>query len=101
MSNPRWTDDEMRETLDASAEKSRQITRLRAENEQLKTSGIAEVAAHNPSVMDRINHWEGRTLKAEAENEKLRSALKSCIAMLEQLGYTPISKVARAALEGK
>lgn len=38
MSNPRWTDDEMRETLDASAEKSRQITRLTAENEKLRAA---------------------------------------------------------------
>lgn len=37
MSNPRWTDDEMRETLDASAEKSRQITRLRAEVSELNS----------------------------------------------------------------
>jgi len=46
MSNPRWTDDEMRETLDASAEKSRQITRLTAENEKLRAA-LREIAEEN------------------------------------------------------
>jgi tRNA C32,U32 (ribose-2'-O)-methylase TrmJ len=49
---------------------------LRAEVERLTTSGIAEVAAHNPSVMDWMKHWEDRTLKAEAEVERLRAALE-------------------------
>lgn len=71
-----------RAEVDTAAEMLREVktrnTDLRAENERLKTSGIAEVAAHNPSVMDWIHHWEGRTLKAEAENEKLRAyALKA------------------------
>jgi septal ring factor EnvC (AmiA/AmiB activator) len=44
MSNPRWTDDEMRETLDASAEKSRQIARLTAEVEKLRAA-LHEAAA--------------------------------------------------------
>lgn len=70
----------LRAQVDTAAEMLREVktrnTDLRAENERLKTSGIAEVAAHNPSVMDWIHHWEGRTLKAEAENEKLRAALR-------------------------
>jgi hypothetical protein len=45
MSNPRWTDDEMRETLDASAEKSRQITRLTAENERIRTALVSTTAS--------------------------------------------------------
>lgn len=57
-------------------EKEKQmITALRAEVERLTTSGIAEVAAHNPSVMDYMRHWEGRAEKAEAEVERLRAAL--------------------------
>ena len=62
-----------------------QNNKLRAENERLKTSGIAEVAAHNPSVMDWIHHWERRTLKAEAENEKLREALDEAQREITQL----------------
>ena len=54
-----------------------------------------EYAAHEIEVL-RLEK-----AKQAAEIERLRAALKSCIAMLEQLGYTPISKVARAALEGK
>jgi uncharacterized small protein (DUF1192 family) len=52
-----------------------EITRLKAEVEKLKTCGIAEVAAHNPSVMDWIKHWEDRTLKAEAEIDAVRRAI--------------------------
>ena len=84
MSNPRWTDDEMRETLDASAEKSRQITRLRAEVKRLRaaleraahelellyffaiSNGIAE-AGCPPHVQARaaINAWPGMSIAPE------------------------------------
>jgi Asp-tRNA(Asn)/Glu-tRNA(Gln) amidotransferase B subunit len=67
-----WLDDVIK---DAQETPEAIITRLTAEVERLKTSGIAEVAAHNPSVMDYMRHWEGRTLKAEAEVERLRAAL--------------------------
>ena len=77
------------------------ITALRAENERLKTSGIAEVAAHNPSVMDYMRHWEGRTQKAEAENERLMAALLS----IRDMGPMTVDdqrwRIARAALEEK
>jgi DNA repair exonuclease SbcCD ATPase subunit len=48
------------------------IEELEAELHLMKTSGIAEVAARNPSVMEYMRHWEGRTEAAEA---KLRIAM--------------------------
>lgn len=76
------------------------ITALRAENERLKTSGIAEVAAHNPSVMDYMRHWEGRAGKAEAENERLRAALREyeCHCPTSVCEWFPCGKTARNAL---
>jgi len=54
-----------------------------------------EYAAHEIEVL-RLEK-----AKIATDNERLRAALKSCIAMLEQLGYTPISKIARAALDAQ
>jgi hypothetical protein len=77
-----------------------EITRLTADVELLKTSGIAEVAAHNPSVMDWVKHWEARTLKAEAENKRLRAALEKIEnTPPDKIGYWEMCKIARAALE--
>ena len=47
--------------------------RLRAENARLNNECMVEVASHNQSVMDYMKHWEGRTLKAEAELSSLRA----------------------------
>jgi FtsZ-binding cell division protein ZapB len=44
-----------------------EASRLRAENERLKTCGIVEIAASNSSVLDYCKHWEARAEKAEAE----------------------------------
>jgi hypothetical protein len=59
----------------APREAADEITRLKAEVARLKTCGIVEVAAHNPSVMDWIKHWEDRTLKAEAVLDAVRRAI--------------------------
>ena len=56
-----------------------------------------EFADHDNAILEAADE----ITRLRAEVERLRAALKSCIAMLEQLGYTPISKVARAALEGQ
>jgi len=45
---------------------------LRAEVERLKTCGIVEIAASNPSVLDYCKHWEARAERAEAELHALR-----------------------------
>ena len=46
------------------------------ENQRLRDilyySGIVEIAAHNNRVTEYMFHWEGRTLEAEAEVEKMR-----------------------------
>jgi len=47
---------------------------LRAEVERLKTCGITELAAVNPSVADYCKHWEARAERAEAELAKYLSA---------------------------
>ena len=45
---------------------SAENAKLKAEVEVLHTAGIAEIAARNPSVMEYMEHWEGRAEKAEA-----------------------------------
>ena len=59
---------------------------LRAENEVLTKSGIIEVAVRNPSVMDYIKHWEGRTEKAEAELTTLRASEAAAMERVKVLG---------------
>lgn len=41
--------------------------RAEAEVERLKTCGITELAAINPSVLDYCKHWEARAERAEAD----------------------------------
>lgn len=43
------------------------IEELEAELHLMKTSGIVEVAVRNPSVMEYMQHWEGRAETAEAK----------------------------------
>jgi hypothetical protein len=57
--------------LDLAAENAA----LKAEVDTLTKSGICEVAARNPSVMEYMAHWENRAEKAEAEVARLREAL--------------------------
>ncbi len=52
------------------------IEELEAENQILKTSGIAEVAVRNSSVMEYMQHWEGRAERAEAKLAKAVDALQ-------------------------
>jgi len=63
------TDNWMRERQEAAD----RIEKLEAELHLMKTSGIAEVAARNPSVMEYMRHWEGR---AEAAEDKLAKAVE-------------------------
>jgi hypothetical protein len=56
------------------------IKELEAELNLMKTSGIAEVAVRNPSVMEYMKHWEGRAETAEA---KLAKAVKDLKGWLE------------------
>ena len=42
------------------------------ELEQWKTWGIIEIAVRNPNVKAYMDHWEGRTAKAEAKVERSR-----------------------------
>ncbi len=43
----------------------------------MKTAGIVEVAARNPSVLEYMEHWEGRATKAEAERDALQARVKA------------------------
>ena len=61
----RYTPKDAREYVRAS-----RIEELEDENDLLKTSGIAEVAARNPNVMEYMRHWEGRAEAAEAKLAK-------------------------------
>ena len=59
-----------RESADARAKQAE------AENEQWRTWGIVELAVRNTNVASYVEHWEGRTEKAEAKNERLQAQLK-------------------------
>ena len=48
------------------------IDALQADRETLYKSGICEIAARNPSVMEYMRHWEARTEAAEAEIARMR-----------------------------
>jgi hypothetical protein len=41
-----------------------------------QTWGVVEIAIRNPNVASYCEHWEGRTTKAEAENQKLRELVQ-------------------------
>ena len=76
------------------------IEELEAENHLLKTCGIAEIAARNPSVMEYMQHWEGRAEAAEAKLAKAVAALDK-LARLgngEKPGNSDGNMIARAAI---
>jgi DnaJ-domain-containing protein 1 len=52
-----------------------EIDKLKEEIRTLTTSGIAEVAARNPNVMEYMRHWESRTEKAEARVAELEARI--------------------------
>lgn len=58
--------------IEAHAE---EVARLKADSEILRHANTIEIAVRNESgsVSEYMNHWEGRTLKAEAEVERLRA----------------------------
>jgi len=43
---------------------------------ELHTFGVVELAVRNPNVASYCEHWEDRTAKAEAENQKLRELVR-------------------------
>ena len=53
------------------------IAELEAELAEWKAWGIVEIAARNPRVMEYVGHWEGRCLKAEAANAKMKECLEA------------------------
>ena len=55
------------------------IEELEAENHLLKTAGIIEVAARNPSVMEYMQHWEGRAEAAEERSEVLEELVMDVV----------------------
>lgn len=67
----------------------RAMDTLRGEIDMLTKGGIIEVAVRNPSVVEYMNHWEGRALKAEAALDEARAALE------------PFANASRIELEGK
>ncbi|MGN8022886.1 hypothetical protein ACTJJ7_19460, partial [Phyllobacterium sp. 22229] len=59
------------------------IAQLEAERDELQreldhftSSGIAEIAVRNPSVMDYMSHWEGRAEAAEKRVEEFEAGIK-------------------------
>lgn len=54
-----------------------QLSDSQAELKQWSSWGIVEIAVRNQSVADYIEHWEGRTLKAEGKVSQLEADLES------------------------
>ena len=52
--------------LPVKSEPISEFDRLRQEITDLINSGIVEVAARNPNVLEYMRHWEGRAETAEA-----------------------------------
>jgi hypothetical protein len=49
----------------ASEDITKAINQLIEELHLMKTSGMIEVAIRNPNVLEYMQHWEGRAIKAE------------------------------------
>jgi hypothetical protein len=84
------------------------IEALEAELHLMKTSGVAEVAVRNPSVMEYMKHWEGRAEAAEAKlakNEALIQAgfaeYERRLAEAEQTGYANAMEAERKLHEAR
>ena len=56
-----------------------ELERVKAELHLMKTAGVIEVAARNPSVSEHMEHWEGRATKAEARIAELEDAQRFTI----------------------
>lgn len=71
--------EELEERLKAATDDAKEAEayaeELEAELHLMKTSGIVEVAVRNPSVMEYMQHWEGRAETAEAKLAKAVEAL--------------------------
>ena len=59
--------------------KDKRIAELEAEVERLHTMSIVEMMCENESVRAHVTEWEGRCMKAEAEVDQLRAALRRLI----------------------
>jgi len=66
----------------------------------LRSGGVIEVAVRNPNVSAYMEAWEARTIKAEAEVERLRAALTD-IATNDQLYNERAMRTARKCLAGE
>lgn len=53
----------------------RERNNLKQEVERLKTMSVCELGAHNDSVRDYMEHWEGRALTAERERDDVFNIL--------------------------
>ena len=60
---------------DSIMEADEELVCLRAEVERLKTCGITELAAINPSVLEYCKHWEARAESAERDLAAERARL--------------------------
>lgn len=69
----------------AAATPPTRLEQLEREVADFRSWGIIEVAIRNPNVAEYMEHWEGRTLKAEAEIARLSSELSACREQVESL----------------
>jgi hypothetical protein len=62
---------------------------MKPDSEVLRRGNIIEIAVRNESgsVIDYTNHWEARTLKAEARVVELEGLLREVVCLLRTSGY--------------
>ncbi len=77
----------MKGAEDARDKAKARIEALEAELHLMKTSGVAEVAVRNPSVMEYMKHWEGRAEAAEAKLAKAVKVLVLCRDMFDEVAH--------------
>lgn len=53
------------------------IQQLEQELEQWKNWGIIEIAVRNPDVLEYMEHWEGRAIKAEQTLARVAAEVSS------------------------
>jgi len=93
----RWIADSDAGVYDADSAQD-EIARLTAEVDRLTKGSICEVAATNPSIMEYMSHWEGRTEKAETERDTLVAAAYEAAASVQVEGMDYCSPSTKAAI---
>lgn len=87
--------------IDTLCDMALRLAAAERELEHFRTSGIVEIAVRNVNVRSYIDHWEGRTEKAEARVAALEAALRKiaeAYADGDEIDAMHFQRIAREAL---